>query len=171
MVYEEIRYEGYGPGGTAVMVECLTDNRNRSVADVRHAFSKAGGNVGTDGSVAYLFRKLGIISFSDAHDDDALLEAAMDAGADDVVTHADGWVDVMTAPDQFEAVKAQLLAAGFIPESAEVTMHADTLTSLDAENAEKMLRLIDRLEDLDDVQSVYSNADISDEIMATLGDA
>lgn len=171
MVYEEVRYEGYGPGGTAVMVECLTDNRNRSIADVRHAFSKVGGNVGTDGSVAYLFRKLGVISFSDAHDDDALLEAAMEAGADDVVTHSDGWMDVMAAPEQFDAVKAQLLAAGFVPESADVTMHADTLTTLDAENAEKMLRLIDRLEDLDDVQAVYSNADISDEIMAMLGDA
>ena len=166
--YEQVRYEGYGPGGTAVMVDCLTDNRNRAVADVRHAFSKAGGNLGTDGSVAYLFRKLGIISFSHAVNEDALMEAAMEAGADDVVQNEDGW-DVLTAVEDYLAVKESMINAGFEPLSAEITLHADTKTELDADNAEKMLKLIDRLEDLDDVQSVYSNADISDEIMAGLG--
>jgi YebC/PmpR family DNA-binding regulatory protein len=164
--YEEVRYEGYGPGGTAVMVNCLTDNRNRAVADVRHAFSKAGGNLGTDGSVAYLFRKLGILSYSNMVDEDAIMEAAMEAGADDVVTNDDGSVDVITSPEAYLAVKDAMIAAGFEPENAEITLHADVKTELDAETAEKMIRLIDRLEDLDDVQDVYSNADISDDIMA-----
>lgn len=164
--YEEVRYEGYGPGGTAVMVNCLTDNRNRAVGDVRHAFSKAGGNLGTDGSVAYLFRKVGIISYAAGVDEDAVMEAAMEAGAEDVVSHADGSIDVMTPPETCFAVREAMLAAGFEPESAEVTMHAEVKTVLDAETAEKMLRLIDRLEDLDDVQDVYSNADISEEILA-----
>lgn len=168
--YEEVRYEGYGPGGTAVMVNCLTDNRNRAVADVRHAFSKHGGNLGTDGSVAYLFRKVGIISFISA-DEDAVMEAAMEAGAEDVVSNGDGSVDVFTSPDDYLAVKDTLIAAGLQPENAEVTMHADIKTELDAEAAEKMLKLIDRLEDLDDVQDVYSNADISDDIMTALGEA
>ncbi len=165
--YEEVRYEGYGPGGTAVMVDCLTDNRNRAVADVRHAFSKAGGNLGTDGSVAYLFRKLGIISFTADVNEDALMEAAMEAGADDVVQNNDSW-DVFTRVDDYLAVKDSMIAAGFEPINAEITMHAETKTALDAENADKMLKLLDRLEDLDDVQSVYSNAEISDEIMAGL---
>lgn len=169
--YEEVRYEGYGPGGTAVMVECLTDNRNRTVADVRHAFSKAGGNLGTDGSVAYMFRKVGIISYVGQVDEDAIMEAAMEAGAEDVITHEDGSLDVMTKPDEYMTVKEALIAAGFEPETAELTMHADTKTELDADAAEKMMRLIDRLEDLDDVQDVYSNADISDDIMESLGDA
>ncbi|WP_445371535.1 YebC/PmpR family DNA-binding transcriptional regulator [Methylomonas sp. HW2-6] len=167
--YEHVRYEGYGPGGTAVMVNCLTDNRNRTVADVRHAFSKHGGNLGTDGSVAYLFRKVGIISFSDEVNEDAVMEAAMEAGAEDVVSNDDGSIDVFTAPEDYLNVKEAMVAAGLEPESAEVTMHADTKTELDAEAAEKMLKLIDRLEDLDDVQDVYSNADISDEIMAVIG--
>jgi YebC/PmpR family DNA-binding regulatory protein len=171
VVYEEVRYEGYGPGGTAVMVNCLTDNRNRTVADVRHAFSKAGGNLGTDGSVAYLFRKVGIISFSNEVDEDALMEAAMEAGADDVVTNDDGSMDVFTTPEDYLTVKDAILAAGFEPQNAEVTMHADVKTDLDAEAAEKMIKLIDRLEDLDDVQDVYSNADISDDIMDSIGDA
>lgn len=166
--YEEIRYEGYGPGGTAVMVDCLTDNRNRAVSDVRHAFTKSGGNLGTDGSVAYLFRKLGIISYASGVAEDELLEAAMEAGADDVQTHADGSMDVITSPEEYLAVKSALQAAGFEPESAELTMHAETKTELDAETAEKMLKLLDRLEDLDDVQAVYSNADISDEILAAM---
>ncbi|WNB76698.1 YebC/PmpR family DNA-binding transcriptional regulator [Methylomonas koyamae] len=167
--YEQVRYEGYGPGGTAVMVNCLTDNRNRTVADVRHAFSKHGGNLGTDGSVAYLFRKVGIISFSNEVDEDALMEAAMEAGAEDVVTNDDGSIDVFTTPEEYLNVKEAIVAAGLEPENAEITMHADTKTELDAEAAEKMLKLIDRLEDLDDVQDVYSNADISDEIMAAIG--
>jgi YebC/PmpR family DNA-binding regulatory protein len=164
--YEEVRYEGYGPGGTAVMVECLTDNRNRTVSDVRHAFTKAGGNLGTDGSVAYLFTKTGILSYAESVDEDALMEAALEAGANDVVTNDDGSIDVMTSPEDYLAVKDALIAAGFTPDNAEVTMQASTQTELGPEDAEKMLRLIDRLEDLDDVQNVYSNADISEEIMA-----
>jgi YebC/PmpR family DNA-binding regulatory protein len=166
--YEKIRYEGYGPGGTAVIVDCLTDNRNRTVGEVRHAFTKAGGNLGTDGSVAYLFSKVGILSYAPSVDEDALMEEALDAGAEDVINYDDGAVDVMTTPENFLAVKDALIAAGFNPDNAEVTLQAATMTELDADDAEKMMRLIDRLEDLDDVQSVYSNADISDEIMAEL---
>ncbi len=164
--YESIRYEGYGPGGTAVIVDCLTDNRNRTVGEVRHAFSKVGGNLGTDGSVAYMFSKLGILSYAPSVDEDALMEAALEAGAEDVNTFDDGAVDVITTPEDYLAVKDALIAAGFEPDDAEVTMQAATMAELNADDAEKMLRLIDRLEDLDDVQNVYSNADISDEIMA-----
>ena len=167
--YENIRYEGYGPGGTAVIVDCLTDNRNRTVSEVRHAFSKAGGNLGTDGSVAYLFSKVGILSYAPSVDEDALMDAALEAGADDVINYDDGAVDVMTTPENYLTVKDALIAAGFEPDNAEVTMQAATMAELDADDAEKMLRLIDRLEDLDDVQDVYSNADISDEIMTSLG--
>jgi YebC/PmpR family DNA-binding regulatory protein len=166
--YESIRYEGYGPGGTAVIVDCLTDNRNRTVADVRHAFSKVGGNLGTDGSVAYLFNKIGILSYAPSVDEDALMEAALEAGAEYVNTFDDGAVDVITTPEDYLTVKDALIAAGFEPDNAEVTLQASTMAELAAEDAEKMLRLIDRLEDLDDVQNVYSNADISDEIMAGL---
>lgn len=168
--YENVRYEGYGPGGTAVMVDCLTDNRNRTVAEVRHAFTKAGGNLGTDGSVAYMFNKLGIISYPDSVDEDAIMEAAMEAGADDIVTHDDGSVDVITSPEDYLAVKEAMVTAGFEPETAEVTMQADNKTDLDAKGAEKMLRLIDVLEDLDDVQDVYSNAEISAEILEQIAD-
>jgi YebC/PmpR family DNA-binding regulatory protein len=167
--YENIRYEGYGPGGTAVIVDCLTDNRNRTVSEVRHAFSKAGGNLGTDGSVAYLFSKVGILSYAPSVDEDALMDAALEAGAEDVINYDDGAVDVMTSPEHYLTVKEALIAAGFEPDNAEVTMQAATMAELEADDAEKMLRLIDRLEDLDDVQDVYSNADISDEIMASLG--
>jgi len=163
--YEDVRYEGYGPGGTAVMVDCLTDNRNRTVAEVRHAFSKAGGNLGTDGSVSYMFNKTGIISYSDSVDEDAVMEAAMDAGAEDIVTNDDGSVDVLTSPDDYLSVKEAMIEAGFEPENAEVTMQAENKTELDAKSAEKMLRLIDVLEDLDDIQEVYSNAEISAEVM------
>lgn len=166
--YENIRYEGYGPGGTALIVDCLTDNRNRTVGEVRHAFTKAGGNLGTDGSVAYMFSKLGIMSYAPTIDEDKLMEAALEAGADDVVTNDDGSVDVMTSPENYLTVKDALIAAGFEPDNAEVTMQAATMVELDAETAEKMMKLIDRLEDLDDVQDVYSNADISDEIMEGL---
>lgn len=166
--YENIRYEGYGPGGTALIVDCLTDNRNRTVGEVRHAFTKAGGNLGTDGSVAYMFSKLGILSYAPSVDEDALMEAALEAGADDVITNDDGSVDVMTTPENYLTVKDALVVAGFEPDNAEVTMQAATMVDLDAETAEKMLKLIDRLEDLDDVQNVYSNADISDEIMENL---
>ncbi len=166
--YETIRYEGYGPGGTAIIVDCLTDNRNRTVGEVRHAFTKSGGNLGTDGSVAYMFSKLGILSYAPSVDEDALMEAALEAGAEDVNTFDDGAVDVITTPEDYLAVKDALVAAGFEPDNAEVTMQAATMAELNADDAEKMLRLIDRLEDLDDVQNVYSNADISDEIMAGL---
>jgi len=166
--YEEVVYEGYGPGGTAVMVNCLTDNRNRTVAEVRHAFSKAGGNLGTDGSVAYMFTKVGIISFPDSVDEDTIMEAALDAGADDVVTHDDGLTDVTTTPEDYLSVKEAMVAAGFEPEHAEVTMKADTFAKLDKSDSEKLLRLQDKLEDLDDVQDVYSNAEISDEIIEQL---
>jgi YebC/PmpR family DNA-binding regulatory protein len=166
--YDEVLYEGYGPGGTAVMVECLTDNRNRTVAEVRHAFSKAGGNLGTDGSVAYLFNKVGVLSYSDSVDEDAVMEAALDAGADDVVSHEDGTLDVVTTPEDYFSVKEAMTEAQLIPEASEVTRQATTATVLDVKTAEKMLRLIDRLEDLDDVQNVFSNADISEEVMAQL---
>jgi len=166
--YEEVRYEGYGPGGTAVLVDCLTDNRNRTVAEVRHAFSKAGGNLGTDGSVAYMFNKVGIISYNSDIDEDALMEAALEAGAEDIITHDDGSVDVMTTPEDYLNVKETMITAGFEPENSEVTMQAENETQLDITVAEKMLRLIDRLEDLDDVQEVYSNADISEEVLEQL---
>lgn len=167
--YEEIRYEGYGPGGIAVMVDCLTDNRQRTVAEVRHAFAKAGGNLGTDGSVAYLFTKAGIISYPAGVDEDRLMEVALEAGAEDVVANDDNSVDVLTEPERFEAVRDALAGAGFPPEAAEVTQRASTSVALDQADAEKMIRLLERLEDLDDVQNVYSNADISEEILARIG--
>jgi YebC/PmpR family DNA-binding regulatory protein len=166
--YEEVRYEGYGPGGIAVMVDCLTDNRQRTVAEVRHAFTKAGGNLGTDGSVAYLFSKAGILSFAAGVDEGSLMEAALEAGAEDVIGNDDQSVDVLTAPEQFEAVRDALSAAGFTPENAEVTQRASTSVALDQADAEKMIRLLERLEDLDDVQNVYSNADISEDILAKI---
>ena len=159
--YDEIRYEGYGPGGIAVMVDCLTDNRQRTVAEVRHAFSKAGGNLGTDGSVAYLFTKTGILGYPAGIDEDRLMEAALEAGADDVVANEDRSVDVLVSPERFETVRDALAVAGLPAENAEVTMRASTTVALDEEDAGKMIRLLERLEDLDDVQNVYSNADIS----------
>jgi YebC/PmpR family DNA-binding regulatory protein len=167
--YEEIRYEGYGAGGTAVMVDCMTDNRNRTAAEVRHAFTKHGGNLGTDGSVAYLFVKQGVISFPPGADEDALMEAALEAGAEDVTANDDGSIDVITTPDDFEQVRAGLAAAGFETEQAEVTYNATTYTEPDAETAEKLLKMIDVLEDLDDVQEVYTNADFSEEVMEAVG--
>jgi YebC/PmpR family DNA-binding regulatory protein len=167
--YEEVRYEGYGPGGIAVMVDCVTDNRNRTVAEVRHAFSKAGGNLGTDGSVAYQFTQAGILSYPSGSDEDQIMEAALEAGADDVLGNDDGSVDVLTEPDQFVDIREAMVAAGLEPEQAEVTMRAANTTPLDKDDAEKMIRLLERLEDLDDVQNVYSNADISEEILEQLG--
>lgn len=164
---ETIVYEGYGPAGSAVMVECLTDNRNRTVAEVRHAFSKCGGNLGTDGSVAYLFSKKGLLIFVGV-DEDALMDAALEAGADDVVTEEDGTIEVYTTPNDFGTVLDGLEAAGFKAQSAEVTMIPSTEAELDAETAPKLMRLIDMLEDLDDVQEVYHNGSISDEVAATL---
>ena len=162
--YEEIRYEGYGPGGVAIMVDCVTDNRNRTVADVRHAFSKHGGNLGADGSVAYLFEHRGVISFPAGSDGDRILEVALEAGA--VVDYDDGAADVLTAPDQYEAVKTALTEAGLQPESADVTMHAGTSSPVDADAAPGLLKLLEALEDLDDVQNVYTNAEFSDEDLA-----
>ncbi len=166
--YEEIRYEGYGPAGVAVMVECLTDNRNRTVADVRHAFSKSGGNLGTDGSVAYLFNKIGLLTYPAGSDEDAIMEAALEAGADDVVSNDDGSIEVTTAAESFNSVREAMAAAGFEPEVAEVTMQPSTSVDLQLDDAEKVMRLVDMLEDLDDVQNVYNNADFSDEVMAQL---
>jgi YebC/PmpR family DNA-binding regulatory protein len=166
--YEEVRYEGYGPGGVAVMVDCMTDNRNRTVADVRHAFSKCGGNLGTAGSVAFLFEHRGVVSFPAGADEDAVMEAALEAGAEDVVTNEDGSIDVLTAPDEVLTVRDALRAHGLEPESAEATMRAMTGADLGEEDAGKMVRMLDMLEDLDDVQQVYSNADISDEVLARL---
>jgi YebC/PmpR family DNA-binding regulatory protein len=168
--YDEIRYEGYGPGGTAVMVDCMTDNRNRTAAEVRHGFTKHGGNLGTDGSVSYLFTKQGVISFQPGTDEDAVMEVALESGADDVVVNDDGSLDVITAPEDFSAVKGALTAADFDTQVAEVTFNASTQTELDRETAQKLLRMVDTLEDLDDVQEVYHNADISDEVMAALHD-
>ena len=164
---ETIIYEGYGPAGTAVIVECMTDNRNRTVSEVRHAFSKCGGNLGTDGSVAYLFTKKGVLTFNSANED-VLMDAALEAGADDVVTNDDGSIDVYTTPNEFGTVLDALEAAGLKPDNAEVTMIASTEADLDTETAPKLLRLIDMLEDLDDVQDVYHNGAISDEVAATL---
>ena len=164
---ETIVYEGYGPAGSAVMVECLTDNRNRTVAEVRHAFSKCGGNLGTDGSVAYLFSKKGLLTFVGV-DEDALMDAALEAGADDVVTEEDGSIEVYTTPNDFGTVLDGLEAAGFKPQSAEVTMIASTEAELDADTAPKLMRLIDMLEDLDAVQEVYHTGSISDEVAALL---
>jgi len=167
--FEEIRYEGYGPGGVAVIVDCLTDNRNRTVAEVRHAFTKAGGNLGTGGSVAYQFAKTGVLSYPAGSDEDRIMEVALEAGADDIVNYDDGSVDVLTDPEQFEAVRDAMQAAGLGTDQAEVTMRSANSTSLALEEAEKMVRLLDTLEELDDVQNVYSNADISEDVLAQLG--
>jgi len=165
---EEVRYEGYGPGGVAIMVDCMTDNRNRTVAEIRHAFSKFGGNLGTDGSVAYLFDHVGLISYPAGTSEEALMEAALEAGAEDIVGDDDGSFDVLTVPDELVTVKAALSAAGQIPESAEVTMRAKTNAPVDPDDADTLLRLLDTLEDLDDVQKVYSNADIPEAILAEM---
>ncbi|MEN8259350.1 MAG: YebC/PmpR family DNA-binding transcriptional regulator [Pseudomonadota bacterium] len=163
--YEEVRYEGYGPGGVAVMVDCLTDNRNRTVAEVRHAFTKSGGNLGTEGCVGYLFNKEGVLNYPAGVDENAVMEAALEAGAEDVIENDDDSFDVLTAPEDFDVIREAMAAAGFEPENAEVTMRATTTSALDGEEAEKMVRLLERLEDLDDVQNVYSNADISEDVL------
>ena len=165
--YEEVRYEGYGMGGTAIMVDCLTENRNRTVADVRQAFSKHGGNLGTDGSVSYMFSKQGFINFASG-DEDAIMEVAIEFGADDVITNGDGSIDVVTTPDDFFIVKDALVANNLNPEHSQITMEPDNRVELNLEDAEKFMKLIDRLEDLDDTQEVYHNADISDEVKAQL---
>ena len=157
--YEEIRYEGYGPGGAAVMVECQTDNRTRTVGEVRHAFSKHGGNLGQDGSVAYLFNKTGLLTFPPGTSEDKVMETALEAGAEDVVTDADGALEVLTTPEQMSSVVEAMKRTGLKPELAEVTQRPATFVSLTGEDAEKMLKLLEVLEDLDDVQTVHTNAD------------
>jgi YebC/PmpR family DNA-binding regulatory protein len=166
--YEEVRYEGYGPGGTAVMVDCMTDNRKRTVSEVRHAFTKAGGNLGTDGSVAYLFNRIGMLTYPAGSDEDAIMEAALEAGAEDVETTEDGAIEVSTSYEDFMAVKDAMEKAGLSPEHAEIIEKPTTDTLVSEDDAEKIMRLIDTLEDLDDVQEVYTNADFSDDVLANL---
>jgi YebC/PmpR family DNA-binding regulatory protein len=158
--YEEARYEGYGPGGAAVMVDCLTDNRTRTIGEVRHAFSKNGGNVGADGSVAFQFKHCGQFVFAPGASEDKLMEVGLDAGADDVVTNADGSIEVICAPADFDKVKAALEKAGLKADAAEVTMKALNETALAGAEGEKMQELLDALEELDDVQDVYTTASI-----------
>ena len=159
--YEEIRYEGYGIGGAAIIVDCMTDNRVRTVAEVRHAFSKYGGNLGTEGSVAFQFRHCGQLVFAPGTSEDAVMAAALDAGADDVVAGDDGSIEVITAPADFEAVKAALEKAGLVAEIAEVTMRPESVIPLAGEDAQRMQKLIDVIEDLDDVQALYHNAEMA----------
>jgi len=166
--FQEMRYEGYGPGGVAVMVDCLTDNRNRTVADVRHAFSKFGGNLGADGSVGYLFNHVGQLLYPSGTDEEKVMAAAIDAGAEDVVVEDDGSIEVLADPSEYEDVLNAMRRAGLEPEESELTMRASTTTSLGASEAESMVKLLEMLEDLDDVQQVYSNADIADDILAQL---
>jgi len=160
--YEEIRYEGYGIGGAAIIVDTMTDNRVRTVAEVRHAFSKYGGNLGTEGSVAFQFKHCGQLLFAPGTSEDKVMEAALDAGAEDVVTGEDGSIEVLTAPADFEAVKIALEKAGLKPEVAEVTMRAETPVALAGEDGVRMQKLLDVIEDLDDVQEVYHNAEIEE---------
>jgi YebC/PmpR family DNA-binding regulatory protein len=162
--YLEVRYEGYGPGGAAVMVDCLTDNRNRTVAEVRHAFSKFGGNLGADGSVSYLFNHVGQLLYPPGTSEEAIMDAAIEAGAEDVVVGEDRSIEVLTDPASFEEVRAKMGAAGFEPEDSGLTMRASTSAELDDDSAASILKLLEVLEDLDDVQEVYSNAEISDEL-------
>ena len=167
--FEEARFEGYGPGGVAIMVDCMTDNRNRTVAEVRHAFSKHDGNLGTDGSVAFLFTHCGVISFAAGTDEDRLMEAAVEAGAEELIDHDDGSMDVLTPPDDFARVRDALTGAGLVPEHAEVTMRPATNVEVEGDDARKVLRLLEFLDDLDDVQEVYSNASFSREALAEAG--
>ncbi len=168
--YDEVRYEGYGPNDVAVLVECLTDNINRTVSEVRHAFTKSGGNLGTDGSVAYLFTKQGVLSYSAESDEEKIMEAALEAGAEDVVSNDDGSIDVTTTWEDFMVVKKAMDDASLEPEHAEVTMTASTSVDLEVDDAQKVMRLIDVLEDLDDVQNVYTNADFTEEVMLALAE-
>ncbi len=160
--YEELRYEGYGINGAAVMVDCMTDNKTRTVADVRHAFTKYGGNLGTDGSVAFLFKHCGQMIFAPGTNEDALMEVALDAGAEDIVSNDDGSIEVITGPNDFEQVKQRLEEAGFKPEMGEVTMKPENEVSFTGDDAVKMQKLLDALEDCDDVQEVYTTAVIEE---------
>jgi len=161
--YEEIRYEGYGPLGIAFIVDCLSDNRNRTVAEVRHAFSKSGGNLGQSGSVAYMFTSVGVLIYAPDQDEDSIMEAALESGADDVVVAVDGSIEVLTSAEEYITVKQAMTEAGFEPEESELTMRAELNTELNVEDAQKVLRLVDLLESSDDVQEVYYNADIPEE--------
>ncbi|HEX7966147.1 MAG TPA: YebC/PmpR family DNA-binding transcriptional regulator [Gammaproteobacteria bacterium] len=163
---EDIRYEGYGPGGVAIIVDCMSDNRTRTVAEVRHAFTKHGGNLGADGSVSYLFNKCGVLAFPESIGEDKVMEAALEAGAEDVVN--DGGIEVLTDPDDFLKVKDSMEKAGLKPESAEITLRASTSVTVAGEAAESVMELLEALENLDDVQTVYSNADFPDEVLRTL---
>ena len=163
--YEEVRYEGYGPGGVAVMVECQTDNRTRTVGDVRHVFTRHGGNLGTDGSVAFLFKRTGVLTYPPGTSEDTIMEAALEAGAEDVVTDSDGTVEVLSAPESFDAVHAAMVQKGFKPEHAEVQQRAQTSAPVTGDDAERMLHLLEAIEDLDDVQHVYSNVDFPESLL------
>ncbi|WP_218239815.1 YebC/PmpR family DNA-binding transcriptional regulator [Comamonas fluminis] len=160
VTYEEIRYEGYGIGGAAIIVDTMTDNRVRTVADVRHAFSKYGGNMGTEGSVAFQFKHVGQIMFAPGTDEDKVMEVALEAGADDVIADDEGGIEVVTAPGDFEAVRDALQAAGLTPDMAEVTMRPENTIALEGDDAARMQKLLDMIEDLDDVQDVYHNAEL-----------
>ena len=161
VVFEEIRYEGYAPGGVAVIVDCLTDNRVRTVAEVRHAFGKCGGNMGTEGSVAFMFKRLGVLSYAPGADEEKITEAAIEAGADDIVVYPDdGSIDVVTTPEAFSSVKDAMEAAGLAPGHAEITFRADNDIAVQGDTAVQVKKLLDMLEDLDDVQDVYSNAEL-----------
>ncbi len=165
---EEVTYEGYGPGGVAILIECMTDNKNRTVAEVRYALSKFGGNLGTEGSVAYLFQQVGLISLSGVKDPDRIMEIAIDSGAEDIEYDENGSMDIITKPADFLNVRDSLLAQGVNPEISEVIMRALNDVSIDINHAESMLKLLDILEDLDDVQAIHSNAEIPNELLERL---
>ncbi len=167
--YEEVRYEGYAPGGIAVLVECTTDNRNRTVGEVRHAFTKHGGNLGTDGSVAYLFKKVGLIRFAPDSDEERIMEVAVEAGAEDVVTEDDGSIEVVTSAEDYDIVHSAIGKAGLEPEDTDIIQRATTEVTLNEDDGEKVLKLLDALEELDDVQDVFSNADFPDSIFSEAG--
>ena len=167
--FEEVTYEGYGPGGAAILIECMTDNRNRTVAEVRHALSKFGGNLGSDGSVSYLFEKVGLMILTAVNNKNQTMEIAIDAGAEDIESNEDGSIEIITNPTDFLNVQESLVAEGINPEIAEVTMRASVSVSIGVKHAESMLKLLDVLEDLDDVQAVHSNAEIPDEVLDRMG--
>ena len=166
--YQEIRYEGYGPGGVAVIVDCLTDNKNRTVSEVRHTFSKYSGNLGSDGSVAYLFESLGVLSYFSVQDENGLMEAAIDGGADDVISQMDDLTELIVDPENYESLIKYMKRKGFEPNESEITMRCSTVANLNESEALTMIKLTEALEDLDDVQTVYSNAEIADEILENI---
>ena len=166
--YFECRYEGYGPGGVAVMVDCLTDNKNRTVAEIRHAFTKYGGNLGADGSVNYLFSHVGQLFFTIENDEDKLMDVAIESGAVDIISDDFGAIEILTSPNDFEKVRDVMIKAGFKAENSTLTMRASTVAQLDIKDASSMIKMLEALEDLDDVQEVYSNADISEEILSQI---